>query len=60
MKKIGRPAKDTEQVTVRLPVETIKAIDEQRKKQDDLPSRPEMIRRMLDDWLREDSQEELP
>ncbi len=54
MKKIGRPAKDTEQVTVRLPVETIKAIDEQRKKQDDLPSRPEMIRRMLDDWLRED------
>lgn len=57
MKKIGRPTKDTEQVTVRLPVETIAAIDAQRKKQDDLPSRPEMIRRMLDDWLRGTAQE---
>ena len=51
MKKIGRPKKDTEQVTVRLLVETIDAIDGARKEQDDLPSRPEMIRRMIDDWL---------
>lgn len=51
MKKIGRPKKDTEQVTVRLLVETIEAIDASRKLEIDLPSRPEMIRRMIDDWL---------
>lgn len=51
MKKIGRPKKDTEQVTVRLLVETIEAIDASRKLETDLPSRPEMIRRMIDDWL---------
>ncbi|MEP4929485.1 MAG: ribbon-helix-helix domain-containing protein [Hyphomicrobiales bacterium] len=51
MKKVGRPKKDTEQVTVRLPVSTIEAIDSERKQQNDLPSRPEMIRRMIDDWI---------
>ena len=51
MKKIGRPKKDTEQVTVRLLTDTIQEIDEARKQQDDLPSRPEMIRRMIDGWL---------
>ncbi|MEO9463879.1 ribbon-helix-helix protein, CopG family [Sulfitobacter pontiacus] len=51
MKKIGRPSKNTEQVTVRLLVNTIEAIDAARRSEDDLPSRPEMIRRMIDDWL---------
>ena len=51
MKKIGRPSKNTEQVTVRLLVETIEAIDTARRSENDLPSRPEMIRRMIDGWL---------
>ncbi|WP_413816230.1 hypothetical protein [Palleronia sp. THAF1] len=29
----------------------LQAIDEARKGQDDLPTRPEMIRRMIMDWL---------
>lgn len=51
VKKIGRPKKNTEQVTLRLETDTIKEIDEARKQQEDLPSRPEMIRRMIDAWL---------
>lgn len=59
MKKMGRPKKDTEQVTVRLLVDTIEAIDNARKNQEDLPSRPEMIRRMIDDWFDRKSEETL-
>ena len=51
VKKVGRPKKDTEQVTLRLDVSMIKDIDGVRKAQDDLPSRPEMIRRIIDAWL---------
>ena len=57
MKKMGRPKKDTEQVTVRLLVDTIEAIDNARKNQEDLPSRPEMIRRMIDAWFDRKSQD---
>ena len=32
-------------------MQEIEAIDMERKQQDDLPSRPEMIRRMIDDWI---------
>lgn len=56
---MGRPKKDTEQVTVRLLVDTIEAIDNARKNQEDLPSRPEMIRRMIDDWFDRKSEETL-
>jgi Arc/MetJ-type ribon-helix-helix transcriptional regulator len=57
MSKMGRPAVDTAPVTVRLPSATLKQIDEARKLEDDLPTRPEMIRRMIDEWLqRHDSQ----
>ncbi|WP_353844945.1 ribbon-helix-helix protein, CopG family [Rhizobium sp. CSW-27] len=47
MSKIGRPPSDTEPVTVRLPRDVIEALDEFRKRQADLPSRPEGIRRLI-------------
>jgi hypothetical protein len=52
MKKgVGRPKSDTEGVMVRLPREMIRQLDEVRRGQDDIPTRPEMIRRILADWL---------
>ncbi len=51
MSKMGRPTVDTAPVTVRLPSGTIKQIDEARRQFEDLPTRPEMIRRMIEDWL---------
>ncbi|WP_102227114.1 ribbon-helix-helix domain-containing protein [Acidimangrovimonas sediminis] len=51
MKKIGRPTVDTEAVTLRLPREMIAAIDDRRRQEPDLPTRPEMIRRALAQWL---------
>lgn len=51
MKQMGRPKKETEAVNVRLPVETISKLDGFRKEEDDLPTRPEMVRRILDRWI---------
>lgn len=48
MAKTGRPPVDTEAVTVRLPRQMIEAIDEFRKNESDLPTRPEGMRRLLD------------
>ncbi|MEI4469672.1 ribbon-helix-helix protein, CopG family [Frigidibacter sp. MR17.24] len=45
------PKKDTEALTLRLPREIIEAIDDQRREEKDLPTRPEMIRRALVEWL---------
>ena len=45
------PKKDTEALTLRLPRELIDAIDERRRIEPDLPTRPEMIRRALVQWL---------
>jgi metal-responsive CopG/Arc/MetJ family transcriptional regulator len=36
---------------VRMTDDLVDKIDEARKLQSDLPTRPEMIRRMLEDWL---------
>jgi AMMECR1 domain-containing protein len=44
----GRPAVDTEAVNVRLAVASLKEIDDWRRKQDDLPGRPEAIRRLVE------------
>ena len=52
MAKTGRPKKDTEQVSLRLETETIAEIDNLRKMEEDLPSRPEMIRRIIDRHLK--------
>ncbi|WPZ29176.1 ribbon-helix-helix protein, CopG family [Sulfitobacter sp. OXR-159] len=50
-KKMGRPKLDTEAVTLRLPREMIDAIDDRRRVEPDLPTRPEMIRRLLAEIL---------
>jgi len=47
MKKQGRPKVDTEQVTLRLHVDVIAALDELREAKTDKPSRPELIRRII-------------
>lgn len=49
------PKKDTEALTLRLPRELIDAIDNRRRLEPDLPTRPEMIRRALIDWLEKTS-----
>lgn len=45
------PKKDTEALTLRLSREMIAAIDDRRRLEADLPTRPEMIRRALAQWL---------
>jgi len=47
MKKLGRPKVDTEGVLVRLPRDLIERLDDLRREQKDIPTRPEMIRRIL-------------
>ncbi len=48
------PKKDTEALTLRLPREMIEAIDDRRRFEKDLPTRPEMIRRALTQWSGDD------
>lgn len=50
-KRPGRPVTDTEPVMVRMTPGMIKALDEQRRAEEDLPSRPELIRRIVAEWL---------
>jgi metal-responsive CopG/Arc/MetJ family transcriptional regulator len=47
----GRPPVDTEAVNVRLPREMIEAIDAYRRAEEDLPTRPEAIRRLVEKAL---------
>jgi hypothetical protein len=51
MKKLGRPKVDTEGVLVRLPRDLIERLDDLRREQKDIPTRPEMIRRILQEKL---------
>ncbi|WP_083331412.1 MULTISPECIES: ribbon-helix-helix protein, CopG family [Brucella] len=51
--KKGRPQVDTEAVNLRLPRELVEALDSARKAESDLPNRPEAIRRILSQWLRD-------
>jgi hypothetical protein len=46
--KRGRPPVETEAVNVRLAVTALEIIDNWRRKQDDLPGRPEAIRRLVE------------
>ena len=50
IKKMGRPPVDTEAVTVRLPRELIAALDDARRADPEMPTRQEVIRRVLLDW----------
>jgi hypothetical protein len=43
----GRPKADTEPVMVRLPAALLSVIDEFRREQQNIPSRPEAIRLLL-------------
>ena len=51
MAKMGRPKLDTEPVTIRMDRQMLKAIDDYRRVQEDLPSRPEVVRRVMAEWL---------
>ncbi|MEP4529288.1 MAG: hypothetical protein ABJ050_18380 [Paracoccaceae bacterium] len=51
MVKKGRPPVDSTGIMLRLHNEIISKIDDFRKEEDDLPTRPEMIRRMIKDWI---------
>ena len=51
MKKIGRPKSETSAITLRLTDGMIQELDLIRRNEDDIPTRPEMIRRILADRL---------
>lgn len=42
---------DTQPITVRLSAEFVQKIDDIRKTEPDLPTRPEMMRRMMEEWV---------
>jgi metal-responsive CopG/Arc/MetJ family transcriptional regulator len=44
-----------EPVTLRLPEELIAAVDAHRRRQSDIPTRPEMIRRILVEWMEQNA-----
>jgi hypothetical protein len=46
--KRGRPPVESEAVTVRIAVEALRTLDDWRRKQEDLPGRPEAIRRLFE------------
>lgn len=48
MTKMGRPPVDTEAITVRMTRELLSVLDDRRREEPDLPTRPEMIRRLLE------------
>ncbi|WP_311198997.1 ribbon-helix-helix protein, CopG family [Sulfitobacter sp. W074] len=50
MKSRGRPKTDTAPIMVRMPTALIEALDEARRAEEDLPSRPELIRRIVEQW----------
>jgi hypothetical protein len=51
--KKGRPSVDTMPVNVRLSAETIAALDVLRRERPDLPTRPQLIRRIVEEYVRE-------
>jgi hypothetical protein len=46
--KRGRPPVESEAVNVRMTIEALENIDNWRRKQGDLPGRPEAIRRLVE------------
>lgn len=50
-KKMGRPPTDTEPVMIRMKPDMIEEIDAYRRTLDDLPTRPEAIRRIVAEFL---------
>jgi hypothetical protein len=50
--KKGRPPVESEAVTVRMTTDNLRTLDDWRRKQEDLPGRPEAIRRLVELGLR--------
>jgi hypothetical protein len=50
--KRGRPPVESEAVTVRMATIALHDVDNWRRKQDDLPGRPEAIRRLVEMGLK--------
>jgi len=46
--KRGRPAVESEAINVRMTSDALKSLDDWRRDQDDLPGRPEAIRRLVE------------
>ncbi len=44
--KRGRPSVESEAINVRMTSDALKSLDDWRRQQDDLPGRPEAIRRL--------------
>ncbi|WP_255356706.1 hypothetical protein [Thioclava sp. SK-1] len=42
---------ESEAVLVRMPLELIARLDDARREERDLPTRPEMVRRIVSAWL---------
>lgn len=57
--RMGRPPVDTEAITLRLPRELIQNIDDLRRMEADVPTRPEMVRRVLSAYFREQEREDV-
>jgi hypothetical protein len=49
--KKGRPPVDTEAVNLRLPRDTLDAVEDMRRQLEKIPSRPEAIRQLIDQAL---------
>ncbi len=49
--KKGRPQTDTQPVMIRMTPEMIAAVDDARRNMPDLPTRPELVRRVMTEWL---------
>ncbi|MHA3980689.1 ribbon-helix-helix protein, CopG family [Halovulum sp. GXIMD14794] len=45
------PKKNTQALTVRVSQQMLAALDDRRREEQDLPTRPEMVRRLLADVL---------
>ncbi|MFP7675521.1 hypothetical protein ACG74X_19415 [Marivita sp. S0852] len=50
-KKMGRPEVDTKPVMIRMSSDMIDEIDAYRRTLDDLPTRPEVVRRVVAEFL---------
>jgi hypothetical protein len=50
--RTGRPPVESEPVTVRMTTDALRVLDDWRGRQDDLPGRPEAIRRLVEIGLR--------
>jgi len=55
MEQKNRKKGVSEGVLVRLPDDILSKLDEFRRSEDDIPTRPEMIRRILLSWIEQNS-----